>query len=70
MNDINLTHADCLKSMSDFGMTRVHNICTGAITEVPWGTADWTLVIAFCAVAAGVALTFIGMGITIIRDRF
>ena len=32
----------CLQKTNDIGQTIVHNICTGAITTVPWGSADWT----------------------------
>jgi hypothetical protein len=39
--DVNLNHADCLRSVSDFGKTIVHNICNGSIKEVPWGSVDW-----------------------------
>ena len=68
-SDVNLNHANCLRSVSDFGKTTVHNICNGATSEVPWGSADWTLAIFLIAFGGAVALLFAGIGISIIRDR-
>lgn len=43
MNDynVNLNSAECLKSMAHFGFERVHNICTGAVVDVPWGAIEY-----------------------------
>lgn len=55
--DVNLNHADCLRSVSDFGKTTVHNICNGSISEVPWGSADWALTIGI--IGLGVFFVFV-----------
>lgn len=67
-SDVNLNHANCIQTVSDFGMTTVHNICTGAVSEVPWGSADW--VAAFGIIAVGIILIglFGSMAISIWRE--
>lgn len=63
MSEISLNHADCLREVRDFGVTTVHNICTGTATDVPWGNVEWMLgigsvigAIAIIAMLAGMAL--------------
>jgi hypothetical protein len=65
--DLNLNHADCLRSVSDFGKTTVHNICSGSISEVPWGSADWTAAVVLTVLGAMIILSFIAMVIAMIR---
>ena len=38
---INLNNADCIKEISNIGHTQYQNICTGALSTVPWGVSDW-----------------------------
>jgi hypothetical protein len=66
--DINLNQADCLRSVSDFGTTTVHNICNGSINEVPWGSADWVLASVLLVIGAMVILLFVSMAIAMIRS--
>lgn len=53
MNDynVNLNSAECLKSMTHFGFDRVHNICTGAVIDVPWGMFEYATVLLAFALA-------------------
>lgn len=67
--NVNLNAANCLKSVSDFGVEHVHNICTGTITDVPWGSADWLIACVVGLFFVGVASIFLGMGWTMFRDR-
>jgi hypothetical protein len=69
-SNINLNAADCLRSVSDIGSTHVHNICTGAITDVPWGSADWVLVCAVTLFFGGAGLPMLAMAWTTFRDRY
>lgn len=41
MTDVNANIAECVKSASHFGYTQYVNVCSGAITDVPWGGVDW-----------------------------
>jgi hypothetical protein len=41
MSDINLNSTECLVHTTNFGEFIVTNICSGKITNVPWGTLDW-----------------------------
>lgn len=50
---MNVTHTDCLTTTNDIGRHVVHNICTGATIDIPWGTADWLIAI----LAAGACVT-------------
>lgn len=68
MADVNVTHADCLRTTTDIGRQVVHNICNGTVSEVPWGSADWALGLAFIALAIVVLAMFSAMAISIIRS--
>lgn len=68
--NVNLNAADCLRSVSDIGMNHVHNICTGTITDVPWGQADWLLAVILTIFLGGAGLLFIAMGFVIVRDQY
>lgn len=37
----NVNAAECLRDVTHFGSTAVYNICSGAITNVPWGIGEW-----------------------------
>lgn len=67
--NLNLNHADCLRSVSDFGKTTVHNICTGTTSEVPWGSLDWTVIVTVLFAGAAVVVFFFVMFISLIRMR-
>ncbi len=43
MTDINFnqTYAQCIKEVSDWGSTRIHNICDGSVQNIPWGAMDY-----------------------------
>ena len=40
---INLNNAECIKGIVNIGNTQYQNICTGAISTVPWGVFDWVV---------------------------
>lgn len=66
--DINLNMAKCLQSATDWGVTHVHNICTGKISDVPWGSVDWVFACGVFALGVVFVLVFGGMAVSIIRD--
>lgn len=68
--DMNLNHADCLRSVSDFGSTTVHNICSGATHTVPWGSADWAFALVVGMLFGGFGLTMLAMGFSIVFRRY
>lgn len=68
--NVNLNASDCLRSVSDIGSTHVHNICTGTITDVPWGSADWMFAIVFALFLGGIGLMMLAMAWSTIRDRY
>lgn len=42
---INANLAQCIQKMTHVGFTRVHNVCSGSVTDVPWGLGDWVLIV-------------------------
>lgn len=42
-----LNAAACLRNAHYLGFTRIYNICTGAVNDVPWGSADWLIGVVF-----------------------
>ena len=65
--DQNINFAKCLKDSTDFGATHVHNVCTGTIQHVPWGSADWALAVGLGGFFVAIVLMFGAMGISMIR---
>lgn len=65
---LNLNSAQCLVIASDFGMTKITNVCTGVTTNVAWGSVDWTVAIGLTAGAILVTGLFASMIITVIRS--
>ncbi|UXS01676.1 hypothetical protein [Agrobacterium tumefaciens] len=41
MSSVDLNMAQCLRDVSRFGYNEIHNVCTGAVTTVPWGILEW-----------------------------
>lgn len=68
--DLNLNVAHCLRTVDDFGGSTVRNICNGAETFVPWGSLQWALCIGLGTLGLAIILMFVGMALTIIRDRY
>lgn len=66
--DANLNFAQCIKSTADLGVTHVHNICTGTVTHLSWGSVDWLAFIGFGSLVTAAALTFLALGVMIVRD--
>lgn len=54
---LNLNSADCLQTVNDIGVSHIHNICTGAVIDVPWGSLDWAGS-AFALFIVGVIVAF------------
>lgn len=70
MSTINLNTAECLRSISDFGSTRIQNICDGTMTVVPWGTADWAGAIFLMALGLFIIIVFGSMIKMMVFDDF
>ncbi len=58
----------CLKSANHLGFTRIHNICTGATVDMPWGSADWLGAVFLSGLLLGMAAMCVGMAAIMIRD--
>jgi len=69
--EVNVNSAECLKTATNIGYDTVHNICSGAATNVPWGAGDWVGAIflgSFMGALALLALAFVShILVTIIR---
>lgn len=39
--DLNLS--ECIVKASHWGFTRVHNVCSNVVVDVPWGVGDWAM---------------------------
>ncbi len=37
----------CIQKVRDIGVTHLHNICNGTITNIPWGSTDWIMTVMF-----------------------
>jgi hypothetical protein len=72
---LNLNHnsAQCIKEAYKFGSTVYTNICSGKVSVVDWGGADWTftifLLIFGTALAIG-ALFFVASVIRFLIEEF
>lgn len=68
MADTNVNLAVCIQKTTDFGVSHIHNVCSGAITDVAWGSVDWMLCIGL--IGFGVAMTAMmgGLAVAFIRD--
>ena len=60
-DNVNLNHSDCLRTVMNFGEQVVHNICTGKVQHIPWGSADWFLAVFGAALATVALLMFATM---------
>lgn len=67
---LNANVANCLQTANHFGFTRVHNVCSGTITDVPWGTADIALGIVGGAFILSMVLIFAAMFFVIVRESW
>lgn len=54
----NVNAAECLRDVTWFGSTQVHNICTGAVTSVPWGMSEWATTALLGLLAAVMLMVF------------
>lgn len=63
-----LDQSACIQAQSNIGETITHNICTGAVAVVPWGSADWLGFIALCGVGAFFVGLFALIGTMIARE--
>lgn len=70
MATIDLNKAECLRESTFFGYTRLTNVCSGAVTDVPWGTMDYALAIGLCTFGTLFALMFGVMVYAMITGRF
>ena len=67
MTDANLNVAVCLKEASYVGYDRIHNLCSGTITDVPWGTLQWVGL--FGGILFGVFMTVLALMLLIMITR-
>lgn len=68
--DMNVNSTECLKTVNFIGYQEVHNICTGAVATVNWGTADYIGAIALGFGAIILAIMFFAMAVGVIREVF
>jgi len=61
MQNMNIEHADCLRSTTQFWETIVTNICSGETTAVPLGFWEMSFLIGAFALFLGVGLMFVVM---------
>lgn len=47
MTELNIS--SCLRDVTRFGYTEVHNVCTGAVTYLDWGLVPWIGAAFLCA---------------------
>lgn len=60
MNDVNLNLSTCFKEINHLGSTTYQNICNNTQSVVPWGVADWVVVVLIVTILALFTL-FIGI---------
>lgn len=65
-HNVDINSVDCVAKVTDFGSITYHNICTGAVHTVSWGTMDYigigiilTLALLFLAMLTGMLLAII-----------
>jgi hypothetical protein len=66
--DHNLNIAECLTTQTNWGESIIHNICSGQVHAIPWGTMNYVGVIGGAAVVCVFLAVFSAMAISIIRD--
>jgi len=66
-DETNLNFAECIKETSDFGVTHVHNVCSGTLTHLQWGSADWTTAVLLCIAGVVVIGLFASLAVSMIR---
>jgi len=74
MENVNLnldsqTLEQCLKTVSNFGNSKLINICNGQINIIPWGTVDWLVAIILIIIGLGVCGIILGV-VFCILDNF
>ena len=65
--------SECLVKMTHWGFTRVHNVCSSTVVDVPWGIGDWLMMFLTFAfmLGAGMGLGAVGymMFVMVWHDR-
>lgn len=69
MNDHNVNLAQCLVNATHWGFTRVHNVCSGVVHDVPWGAMDYLGVLALIAFGLGFLSLIAFFGYILWSDR-
>lgn len=57
----NINNAECIKSTNKIGETVYQNICNGQLNTVPWGAADWAIIVLFGGMLLTIIIGFIRM---------
>lgn len=68
--NLNLNHADCLRTVNNIGGQVVKNICNGTETTVPWGSADWVSAAAISGLVAVMVVILIVCVVMAVRMMF
>lgn len=63
-----LNSADCIKSMMHFGFSRIHNICSGTIVDVPWGMMDWVMAMALIGFFLTAGIMMMSLGLLVLKE--
>jgi hypothetical protein len=69
MSDTNINFAKCLQETTDWGVSHIHNVCNGSVTDVPWGSMNYLGAVAAIAGCLLAALVFGSLFTMIIRER-
>lgn len=59
---------ECVTRTNSFGVQTVHNVCTGQVTEIPWGAVDWIVVCGLMALGVAFLLQMCLMIYTMWKD--
>nr|DAE48918.1 MAG TPA: hypothetical protein [Caudoviricetes sp.] len=68
--DMNVNSTECLKTVNFIGYQEVHNICTGAVATVNWGTADYLIVFGIGGFVTAILLMMLVLVGSIAKDVF
>lgn len=68
--DMNVNSTECLKTVNFIGYQEVHNICTGAISTVNWGTADYIVVFGIGGFVTAMLAVMLLLVCAIAKDAF
>lgn len=68
--NLSLDKSECLQHATYVGYERIHNVCAGTFTDVPWGSGDWVLAVGCAGIFTVVAVMLLVISTSIILDVF